>query len=55
MTAPLDGVQVLEVANWLAAPSAAALMCDLGADVIKVEPAERRCLPPFRPGVDQPA
>ena len=38
MTAPLDGVQVLEVANWLAAPSAAALMCDLGADVIKVEP-----------------
>jgi crotonobetainyl-CoA:carnitine CoA-transferase CaiB-like acyl-CoA transferase len=29
---------VLEVANWLAAPAAGALMADLGADVIKVEP-----------------
>ena len=38
MTAPLEGVRVLEVANWLAAPSAAALMADLGADVVKVEP-----------------
>lgn len=38
MTAPLDGIRVIEVANWLAAPSAAALMCDLGAEVIKVEP-----------------
>lgn len=37
MAAPLDGIRVLEVANWLAAPSAAALMADLGADVIKVE------------------
>ena len=38
MAAPLDGIRVLEVANWLAAPAAAALMADLGADVIKVEP-----------------
>ncbi len=38
MPAPLDGITVLEVANWLAAPSAGALMADLGADVIKVEP-----------------
>lgn len=37
MNAPLDGIRVLEVANWLAAPSAAALMADLGADVVKVE------------------
>ena len=37
MAAPLDGIRVLEIANWLAAPSAAALMADLGADVIKVE------------------
>jgi crotonobetainyl-CoA:carnitine CoA-transferase CaiB-like acyl-CoA transferase len=29
---------VLEVANWVAVPSAAALLCDLGAEVIKVEP-----------------
>ncbi len=38
MAAPLDGIRVLEVANWLAAPAASALMADLGADVIKVEP-----------------
>jgi crotonobetainyl-CoA:carnitine CoA-transferase CaiB-like acyl-CoA transferase len=38
MSAPLEGVRVLEVANWLAAPAAATLMADLGADVIKVEP-----------------
>ena len=38
MTLPLEGVRVLEVANWLAAPAAAAMIGDLGADVIKVEP-----------------
>ena len=38
MAAPLDGIRVLEVSNWLAAPSAAALMRDLGAEVVKVEP-----------------
>src|SRR5262245_2059855 len=38
MPAPLEGIRVLEVANWLAAPSAAALMADLGAEVVKVEP-----------------
>ena len=38
MTAPLAGIRVLEVANWLAAPAAGALLADLGADVIKVEP-----------------
>ena len=38
MTAPLAGVRVLEVASWLAAPSCAALMADMGATVIKVEP-----------------
>ena len=37
MVAPLEGIRVIEVANWLAAPSAAALMADLGADVVKVE------------------
>jgi crotonobetainyl-CoA:carnitine CoA-transferase CaiB-like acyl-CoA transferase len=40
VVAPLEGVRVLEVANWLAAPAAAALMADLGADVVKVEPPE---------------
>ncbi len=37
MVAPLEGIRVVEVANWLAAPSAAALMADLGADVVKIE------------------
>jgi crotonobetainyl-CoA:carnitine CoA-transferase CaiB-like acyl-CoA transferase len=38
MVAPLTGVTVLEVANMIAAPAAAAIMADLGATVIKVEP-----------------
>tara|TARA_A100001037_G_scaffold214743_1_gene192608 strand:+ start:6581 stop:7786 length:1206 start_codon:yes stop_codon:yes gene_type:complete len=38
MTAPLEGIRVLEVASWLAVPSCAALMADMGAQVIKVEP-----------------
>jgi len=38
MTAPLSGIRVLEVANWIAVPSAGAIMADLGATVIKVEP-----------------
>lgn len=38
MPAPLEGITVVEVANWLAAPSAGALMADLGANVVKVEP-----------------
>jgi crotonobetainyl-CoA:carnitine CoA-transferase CaiB-like acyl-CoA transferase len=38
MSAPLDDVTVIEVDNWMAAPSAAAIMADMGADVIKVEP-----------------
>jgi crotonobetainyl-CoA:carnitine CoA-transferase CaiB-like acyl-CoA transferase len=37
-TGPLDDITVLEIANWVAAPSAGALMADMGADVIKVEP-----------------
>ncbi len=38
MTAALEGVRVVELAGWMAAPGAAAMMADLGADVIKVEP-----------------
>ena len=36
--APLAGVRVVEVANFLAAPICSALMADMGADVIKIEP-----------------
>ncbi|MFV1990877.1 MAG: CaiB/BaiF CoA transferase family protein, partial [Acidimicrobiales bacterium] len=35
---PLAGVNVLEIASWVAAPSACAILADMGADVIKVEP-----------------
>lgn len=40
MTGALDGIRVLEVANWVAAPAAAMLLSDLGASVIKVEPPQ---------------
>lgn len=35
---PLDGVHVLEIAHFIAGPHAAMILCDHGADVIKVEP-----------------
>lgn len=38
MVAPLSGIRVIEVANYVAGPSVGGLMADLGADVIKVEP-----------------
>ena len=38
MSGPLTGIKVVEVANFLAVPCCAALMADMGADVIKVEP-----------------
>ena len=38
MAGALDGIRVLEIANWVAGPSAGAIMRDLGADVVKVEP-----------------
>lgn len=37
MIAPMADVRVLEIANWAAAPSAGAILADLGADVVKVE------------------
>lgn len=38
MTGPLDGIRIIEIANVVAGPSAAAQLADQGADVIKVEP-----------------
>ena len=34
----LAGLRVVELGVWVAAPSAAALLADWGADVVKVEP-----------------
>ncbi len=38
MTAPLADITVVEVDNYMAAPSAGAILADMGARVIKVEP-----------------
>ncbi|MCV6963425.1 CoA transferase [Mycobacterium intermedium] len=38
MTGPFEGVRVIEVASWTFVPAAGAIMADLGAEVIKVEP-----------------
>ena len=35
---PLDDITVIEVDNWMAAPSCGAMLADMGATVIKVEP-----------------
>ncbi len=38
MEAPLSDIRVVEVTNFVAAPSAGAILSDFGADVVKVEP-----------------
>jgi crotonobetainyl-CoA:carnitine CoA-transferase CaiB-like acyl-CoA transferase len=38
MTGPLTGVRVVELGVWVAAPGAAGILADWGADVVKVEP-----------------
>lgn len=51
---PLEGVRVVEVAQYVAGPLAGSLLAELGADVIKVEPpggdAYRQVMP-VAPGV----
>lgn len=38
MSRPLEGVKIVEVAMWAFVPSCGAILSDLGAEVIKVEP-----------------
>ena len=40
MHQPLDDITVIEVASFMAAPSAGAVLADMGARVVKVEPIE---------------
>ena len=40
MPGALEGVKVVELGLWVAGPSAAAMLCDWGAEVIKIEPPQ---------------
>ena len=54
MTKPLSGVRVLDFSRVLAGPFCTALMADIGAEIIKVEPPsgdDQRSMGAFRDGV----
>ncbi len=38
MAGPLEGVNVIELGVWVAAPAAGGILADWGADVVKIEP-----------------
>ena len=40
MAGPLEGIRVVELGLWAAAPAAAVVLGDWGAEVIKIEPPE---------------
>lgn len=54
MTLPLEGVRVVEYAQYVAGPLCGVLLADLGADVLKVEPPAGdgyRHVMPIAPGI----
>ena len=54
MTMPLEGVRVVEYAQYVAGPLCGVLLADLGADVVKVEPPSGdgyRYVMPVAPGL----
>lgn len=40
MAGPMDGLRVVELGMWVAAPAAGGMLADWGADVVKIEPAD---------------
>ena len=40
MPGPMEGIRVVELGFWVAGPAASGILCDWGADVIKIEPPE---------------
>jgi crotonobetainyl-CoA:carnitine CoA-transferase CaiB-like acyl-CoA transferase len=40
MPGPMHGVRVVEIAMWVAGPSAGGILADWGADVVKIEPPQ---------------
>ena len=40
MVSPLEGIRVLDFSRVLAGPFAGRMLCDLGAEVVKLEPPE---------------
>lgn len=40
MAGPMQGVRVVELGVWVAGPAAAGILCDWGAEVVKIEPRE---------------
>src|SRR6201990_1108796 len=53
MAKPLEGIRVIELANFIAGPVCGTLLADMGADVVKIEPPQGdmgRATPPIRNG-----
>lgn len=40
MAGPMEGIRVVELGVWVAGPAAGGILCDWGADVIKIEPPD---------------